>query len=193
MDSIQSMAFQTRVWNKTKKQVFAILLRVEHVWSSIPNQHMRQPLLRRSGCWPRWPSPESDSMLLVGVKWSSIGNGMDMSMDQDLGTQDPWLPISEAIRSAAQNDTGYCTVRRKATKLWKKLSNHPMAKSASDMKSTKSLRSSTSLKSLKAAATNVAMSVKHKAAQILSPKKTKTMVPDNDDHQRHGIVKLTHN
>jgi len=71
MDSIQSIAFQTRVWNKTKKRVFAILLWVEHVWSSIPNQHMRQPLLQRSGRQPRWPSPESDSTLLIGVKWSS--------------------------------------------------------------------------------------------------------------------------
>ena len=71
MDSIQSIAFQTRAWNKTKKWVFAILLRVEHVWSSIPNQHMRQPLLRRSGRRPRWPSPELDSMLLIGVKRSS--------------------------------------------------------------------------------------------------------------------------
>jgi len=35
---------------------------------------------------------------------------MDMSMDQDLGTQDPWLPLSEAIKSAAQNNTGYYTV-----------------------------------------------------------------------------------
>ena len=71
MDSIQSMAFQTRVWNKTEKWVLAILLQVEHVWSSIPNQHMCQPLLWRSGCQPRWPSPESDSTLLIGVKRSS--------------------------------------------------------------------------------------------------------------------------
>ena len=49
MDSIQSIAFQTRVWNKTKKPVFAILLRVEHVWSSIPNQHMRQPFSEDQG------------------------------------------------------------------------------------------------------------------------------------------------
>ena len=32
---------------------------------------MRQPLLWRSGCQPRWPSSELDSTLLIGVKWLS--------------------------------------------------------------------------------------------------------------------------
>ena len=109
---------------------------------------------------------------------------MNMSMDQDFHSQDPWLR-SMAIRFGS-HQISYCTVHRKATKPQRNLYNQTMAKSASDAKSTKSLKSSASLKSLKATAKSIVKSVKHKAAQIISPKKTKrtkTMASNNDDHQ----------